>query len=101
MMVVRRTEEGLLEVSHKSLAILAILFAFGNALFAAGGAWMSVRVSLDKKLDKSDFAMHTQQTMLELNRLHFIDSLQMQRADEDRERIRQIVCYKVVMPACR
>ncbi|CAB4165016.1 hypothetical protein UFOVP1537_45 [uncultured Caudovirales phage] len=101
MMTIRRTEEGLLEVSHKALGVLVIVFTLANALFAAGGAYMSVRSSIDKKVDKDIYNLHVEDTRLAFQRFQFADSIQAIQAHDDRQRLREIVCYNVVAPSCR
>lgn len=96
-----RRADGNWEIGHREFKLLVFFFPLLQVVFTAGAAWAGVKLGLDTKVDKAEFAAHAQQTALQFQALRINDSLQQAAAAEDRVRIREIVCEAVHMKACR
>lgn len=94
-----RRVDGVWEFTAREVRAIVVILPLLTLIFAAGGAWGAVRVGLDQKLDKADFAAHAQNMALTLQSLHVADSLQLEVSKELTGRIRELVCDK--RPACR
>lgn len=94
-----RRVDGVWELTQREVRSLIIILPLLTLVFAAGGAWGAVQLSLDSKVDKRDFMEHTQKVGLTMQALHINDSLQLEVSRELTHRVRELVCEK--RPACR
>ncbi len=94
-----RRVDGVWELTQREVRSLIIILPLLTLVFAAGGAWGAVRLTLDQKLDKTDFIAHAQNVALTVQALHTADSLNLVMAKELTDRVREMACGK--RPACR
>lgn len=110
-----RRADGVWELSLKEAKGMIMLWPLLQIVFGAGAAWAGVRYGLEGKADKSEIveqkielAAHVNASTLQFQSLRTADSslamqlIQSRQAELDnQQRIREIVCYKSAIPACR
>lgn len=94
-----RRVDGVWELTQREVRSLIIILPLLTLVFAAGGAWGAVRLSIDQKVDKKEFTAHAEKVALTFQAMQSVDSLQLLVSRDLTDRFRELVCEK--RPGCR